>query len=112
MAREINIELINKVIEQITTHFRVDKIILFGSYAKGTAHDESDVDIAVISSEFTAKSVFANVRKIKEKIQLFEPYLQLFAFSSQDFNEETFIDPSFIREIKRTGRILFSANQP
>ena len=30
----------------------VDKIILFGSYAKGNARAESDIDIAVISPQF------------------------------------------------------------
>lgn len=29
-----------------------DKIMLYGSHAKGTAHDESDIDIAVIFRNF------------------------------------------------------------
>jgi uncharacterized protein len=31
---------------------KVSKIILFGSYAKGTAKPDSDIDLAVISSQF------------------------------------------------------------
>lgn len=31
---------------------RVSNVILFGSYAKGTAKPDSDIDIAVISSQF------------------------------------------------------------
>ena len=30
----------------------VSKVILFGSYAKGTAKPESDIDIAIVSSQF------------------------------------------------------------
>lgn len=29
----------------------VEKAILFGSYAKGTAHDGSDIDLAIISAD-------------------------------------------------------------
>lgn len=34
----------------------VDKIILYGSYAKGTPRDHSDIDIAVISPSFKGKN--------------------------------------------------------
>ena len=30
----------------------IDKIILFGSYARGNANEYSDIDIAVISDDF------------------------------------------------------------
>lgn len=45
-------ELTDKVINLVTKEFQVDEIILFGSYAKGTATDLSDVDILVISPQF------------------------------------------------------------
>jgi predicted nucleotidyltransferase len=38
-------------VEKITTNFEVDEIILFGSYARGTANDNSDIDVAVISPD-------------------------------------------------------------
>jgi hypothetical protein len=48
--------------------------------------------------------------ELKEKTGLREPYLQLFAFPSKIYyNEELFIDPDFIREIKRTGKVLYSS---
>lgn len=44
------------------------------------------------------------------KLMFREPYLQLFAFPSKIYyNEELFIDPDFIREIKRTGKVLYSS---
>ena len=36
-------ELIDKVIFSVTESFNVDEIILFGSYAKGTENEFSDV---------------------------------------------------------------------
>ena len=36
----------------VTTNYDCKKIFLFGSYVRGTFHDESDIDIAVILKEF------------------------------------------------------------
>lgn len=110
MARKVDQQLINRVIDSITSHFKVDEIILFGSYAKGRATEDSDIDIAVISSELDPNSsIFKNVRTVKEKCKLIEANLQLFAFNSKVFYEEAFVDPTFIREIKNTGRSIYLA---
>ncbi|HLQ45022.1 MAG TPA: nucleotidyltransferase domain-containing protein, partial [Planctomycetaceae bacterium] len=39
---------IRRLVRQIAERFHPDKIILFGSYAYGQPHDESDVDLMVI----------------------------------------------------------------
>ncbi len=43
---------IDKFVEEIKKKYNVTAIILFGSYAKGTENENSDIDIAVISNEF------------------------------------------------------------
>jgi len=101
-------ELIDKVIFSVTESFNVDEIILFGSYAKGTENEFSDVDIAVISPDLEVnKSICLNALKIKQKVKLFEPYLQLLAFPSETYYSEKFIDPDFIKEIKSTGKVVY-----
>lgn len=94
----------------MTKNFKVDEIVLFGSYAKGTENDLSDVDIAVISPELVeGQTMFKNVLTISRGAGLCEPYLQLLAFPSKTYyNEDSHIDPDFIREIKRTGKVLYS----
>lgn len=55
VKRTINkdiINSINKFIEKIKKQYNVTAIILFGSYAKGTENENSDIDIAVISDDF------------------------------------------------------------
>ena len=32
----------------VSEHFDIDQVILFGSYAKGTQKDDSDIDVAII----------------------------------------------------------------
>lgn len=43
---------IKKYIKKISRYYQIDEIILFGSYAKGTENEDSDIDIAVISNDF------------------------------------------------------------
>jgi uncharacterized protein len=32
----------------ISSHFDVDKVVLFGSYARGTQRSDSDIDVAIV----------------------------------------------------------------
>lgn len=43
---------IEKYIDKISNYYKIETIILFGSYAKGTENEDSDIDIAIISSDF------------------------------------------------------------
>src|SRR5207247_8144647 len=45
---DIPMRLIRRFARQVAEHFQPDKIILFGSYAYGTPHADSDVDILVV----------------------------------------------------------------
>jgi predicted nucleotidyltransferase len=46
----------------------VTRIILFGSRSMGTAGDQSDIDIAVVSPDFDDKGIFERVRLIKDAV--------------------------------------------
>lgn len=39
----------------------VDKIVIFGSYAKGGEKEESDIDIIIVSRDFRGKDIFERV---------------------------------------------------
>src|SRR5437870_783097 len=45
---DIPLSAIRRFVRQIAERFHPEKIILFGSYAYGTPHEESDVDLMVI----------------------------------------------------------------
>lgn len=115
MDREKNkIELesfLTEVLTKITESFEIDEALLYGSYAKGTAHKDSDIDIAIVSPEFKKNSIYANNRFVKTKIKLYEPGLQLSSFDSDVFYNERFADPAFIREIKNTGKRIYSKDK-
>jgi predicted nucleotidyltransferase len=51
-----------------------DKVLLFGSYAKGTAHKDSDIDLLLVSKRFT-DDVLANLR-LYSKINIQYPIIE------------------------------------
>src|ERR1700719_2822259 len=44
----VPMRVIRKFARQVVEHFQPDKIILFGSYAYGTPHEDSDADLLVV----------------------------------------------------------------
>ena len=77
----------------------IDKVILFGSYAKGTQHKWSDVDVAVVSPKF--KSHWEALRYLSDKIPFNMKYtIEAHGFASEDFDNKY---DSLVHEIKTHG---------
>jgi hypothetical protein len=64
----------------------VSRVILFGSYAKGTAKPESDIDIAIISSQFGKNNLkeMMFLRRIALKI---DSHIEPLPFSPEDIDD-------------------------
>ncbi len=68
------------------------KVLLFGSFAKGDIHESSDIDLLVISDQFT-DNIFDNIRmfakaNIKFPIIEVHPYPTSYYLSGDDFIKE------------------------
>jgi predicted nucleotidyltransferase len=46
----------------------VEKLIVFGSRARGEGNEDSDLDIAVVSSDYEGKDIFERVRLAKQAV--------------------------------------------
>ncbi len=76
----------------------IQKVILFGSYAKGTQHKWSDIDLCVISPKF--KNAWKALGYLWEKrTDDKTPVIEPVGFSPKDFEDED----ALIHEIKKTG---------
>ena len=52
--RNVDIDILKSVeeyIKEISKHYNIQEVYLFGSYAKGTNHEDSDIDIAIITDD-------------------------------------------------------------
>jgi len=68
----------------IKRNYDCRQIFLFGSYAKGTSHEESDIDIAVVLKEFdNSIDMQLELMRLRRKIDSrIEPH----PFRESDFN--------------------------
>jgi predicted nucleotidyltransferase len=53
MDKNDAIKLVKQYASAIQSKFDFNRIILFGSYAKGNFHEDSDIDIAVIFDDYS-----------------------------------------------------------
>ena len=93
-------DIVNKYVEIILQNYKVTAIILFGSYAKGTYHDDSDIDIAIITDDLKYKDKFdeeLNLMWLRRNIDYrLEPHL----INVSDYNN---VETPFIKEVIDTG---------
>lgn len=96
--REI-MEIVQKYVEKVCEKYEIEAIILFGSYAKGTWHKDSDIDIAIITNDIK-DNIFdeeLNLVKLRRNIDTrIEPHL----ISVDDYKN---IETPLIQEIIDTG---------
>ncbi len=78
--------------------FHIQDAILFGSYARGSAGKESDIDLALVSNEFEGVR-FTDKNKIRKLTISTSLDLEVLPFNPRDFTPS---DP-LVREILDTG---------
>lgn len=100
---------INKVVERIKNNFKVREIVVFGSYARRTANNESDLDILVVLDEKGfAKNYAEKLERRRKVTRLLAEYrkeipMDVLVYSSEEWEKLQLINNSFIREINSNG---------
>ena len=89
---------IQKYIEKIRKYYKIDAIILFGSYAKGNENEDSDIDIAIISSDF--KDVIDDGAKLIGLTWKIDTRIEPHPITTEDFKN---VSNPFIKEVLDTG---------
>ena len=91
-------ESIKKYIEKISQYYKVEAIILFGSYAKGTENEDSDIDIAIISSDFS--DIIEDGAKLIGLTWKIDTRIEPHTITTEDYEK---ISNPFIKEVINTG---------
>jgi len=93
------INLINRYIARLKdNNISIQKVLLFGSYMKGSSREDSDIDIAVISSTFKGDR-YSDRRFIVPFRRGIDSRIEPIPFTPKDFTKGGIL----IDEIKRTG---------
>ena len=94
------IELIKKFIESVKeNNIEIHKVILYGSYAKGTYNQHSDIDLAIISPDFKENECLKNASKLLSKAAKLKADIETMPFSMEEYNSPL----GLMEEILNTG---------
>jgi uncharacterized protein len=100
---DIPMRLIRRFAREVAERFEPDKIILFGSYAYGTPHADSDVDILVI---MPARNELDQAFKIHWAIQPPFP-LDIIVRTPKNMKWRLEEGDSFLHEVVSRGKFLY-----
>jgi predicted nucleotidyltransferase len=67
------------------TGLHFDKVLLFGSFANGMNHEGSDIDLLIVSNQFT-DNIFENL-KLYSKINIRYPIIETHPYSTLYFQK-------------------------
>ena len=93
------IEVVKQFLNKISSDVPVRKAVLFGSFAKGTFDEDSDVDLAIFSDYFERISRVEGMTYLLIQAQEFDLDLEPIAFTEKEYEERLGI----VDEILRTG---------
>jgi predicted nucleotidyltransferase len=93
--------------QRIGRQFGAERVILFGSYARGEVTEDSDIDLLVIGS-FEGRSVDKSV-EIRMKLRPGFP-MDLLVRTPEKVRQRLEMGDDFMREILEKGKVLYEAN--
>ena len=103
----VAMERIKEFGRRIGWEFGAERVILFGSYARGVVTEDSDVDLLVICP-FEGRSVDKSV-EIRMKLRPKFP-LDLIVRTGEKVRERMEMGDDFMREILEEGKVLYEAD--
>lgn len=103
---DVPMAVIRRFARQVAERFRPEKIILFGSYAYGQPHADSDVDILVV---MPARNQIDQAVRIDRVIDAPFP-LDLIVRTPKNLGWRLKEGDWFLREIVAKGKVLYDKN--
>lgn len=98
-------DAIQSVVNRISQQFDPERVILFGSYAYGTPHRFSDVDLLVVL-ETQARSRAKQI----EIVRALSPHpfgMDILVRTPEQLKRRLEMGDSFIQEITQKGKVLY-----
>ncbi len=102
---------LNDIVKILVTNCHPEKIVLFGSYAKGTANENSDVDLVIIKKTdlpgFKRPIEFQKALRAGGRRWLIP--MDILVYTPEEIEKYGKNPISFIHEIFSTGKTLYQA---
>ncbi|OGZ46946.1 MAG: hypothetical protein A3J54_01915 [Candidatus Ryanbacteria bacterium RIFCSPHIGHO2_02_FULL_45_13b] len=102
-------EKINEIKNRIVREYKPEKIILFGSYAWGEPHKDSDFDFFIIKDTQTP-----SLKRIEEVDRIFsrrEFPMDFLVYTPEQVENRLKIGDLFVKDILTNGKVLYEAGR-
>ena len=97
-----NVGIVKRFKKKLQSHFKIDRIVFFGSRARGNFGEESDFDLILVSDDFEKMPL--HKRGIKAYLEWKEKYpLELLCLTNKEFNEKRKNAWSIVFEALKNG---------
>jgi len=95
VKREV-IKILSQYKALVSNHFDVDKVILFGSYSRGTQRNDSDIDVAIVVNSISNDFFTYAPLLWKLRLQIDKRIEPVLLINGED-------ESGFLQEILQTG---------
>ena len=102
-------EIVRRTIERLQQKIQVQQAILFGSHAKGEADAWSDVDLAVISPDFSRMSHRKVMDLLVEVALAVDPSVEIRPYTPRDLREAR--PTNFLGHILAAGKVVYKGDE-
>jgi predicted nucleotidyltransferase len=100
-------EIILKAVDLLREAAQPERIILFGSYARGNASETSDVDLLVIEQE--VKNRHAELVRLSRIMAQLAAPIEVFVVSTKDVEEWGHLPGTALRPALKEGKVMYDA---
>lgn len=108
--KTVSRELLAEMTRRLVAEFQPEQIILFGSHAWGTPHDDSDVDLLVIVSQSDEKPIQRAVRTQNCMDRLLVP-ADILVKTRAEIERYRHVRASLERKMLEQGKVLYGRSE-
>lgn len=103
MGKEAVLEIIKRFKSELEAQsIDISKLILYGSYAAGTAKEESDIDLVIVSPSFRGKDYWERIDIITNAIYTVLEPIEAVAFTPEEWES----GESFYNDYAKNGVLI------
>lgn len=106
MTKKIEKE-INRITNKIVEDYKPEKIILFGSAARGKFHEGSDLDFCIVKNSYKRRDnrsidVFRILSELNRELPI-----DIIVYTPKEFDQQRNCKNSFVEDIVEEGKMLY-----
>lgn len=98
---------IKQITDCIVREYQPDKIILFGSWARGNADNESDIDLLVISDREKDLPRYKRGLDIRVLLSQFQSPKDILFYTHEDIERWRGVPQTFVNTVLSEGRAVY-----